>query len=74
MVIGLTWWIRNSGKLLIKFYIYILQIWIDNSRYEGEWLDDMQHNKGIMKHIDGDTYDGEWKYDMANGYGIYIDN
>lgn len=38
--------------------------------YEGEWLDDKAHGKGVYLHKDGSSYTGEWFEDMQHGYGI----
>ncbi len=31
--------------------------------YDGEWVDDKMHGKGILDLADGDSYDGDWQND-----------
>eukprot|EP00801_Mesodinium_rubrum_P002329 Mrub_02329.p1 GENE.Mrub_02329~~Mrub_02329.p1 ORF type:complete len:448 (+),score=148.83 Mrub_02329:381-1724(+) len=45
--------------------------WKDNSKYEGEWVDDRANGVGRLKHEEGDEYNGEWVDDQAHGYGTY---
>ena len=42
----------------------------DGSEYDGQWMDDKHHGKGIMTGADGDKYDGEWKDGKRHGKGI----
>lgn len=46
--------------------------WNDNSKYEGEWVDDRATGVGRLKHVEGDEYNGEWLNDKAHGYGTYF--
>ena len=48
-----------------------IQIWSDNSCYEGYWKDDKANGRGKLVHADGDVYEGDWKDDKAHGIGIY---
>ena len=48
-----------------------IQIWIDNSKYEGYWKNDKANIRGKLTHADGDIYEGEWVDDKAEGYGVY---
>lgn len=43
----------------------------ENSKYEGEWLDDKMHGAGIYTYTNGDYYSGEWKNGLKDGYGEY---
>ena len=43
----------------------------DGSTYEGEWLDDKRHGKGVMIYAEGNKYVGEWQNDMCHGQGKY---
>ena len=36
-----------------------IQQWLDGSRYEGYWFNDMANIKGKLFHVNGDTYEGE---------------
>ena len=38
-----------------------IQIWIDGSKYEGEWAHDKANGHGTLYHADGDIYTGNWK-------------
>jgi hypothetical protein len=44
----------------------------DGNRYEGEWKDDKQEGRGVMRYYDGSKYEGEWRYDDKEGKGIMI--
>ena len=48
-----------------------IQIWIDNSKYEGYWKNDKANIRGKLTHSDGDIYEGEWVDDKADGFGVY---
>ena len=39
--------------------------------YDGDWVADKRHGKGIWKWTDGDIYEGEFKDDIMHGKGIY---
>ena len=36
-----------------------------NMEYEGEWVEDLAHGYGLMKHSNGDTYEGAWEEGKA---------
>jgi hypothetical protein len=40
--------------------------------YEGEWLDDMRHGKGMLRLANSNRYEGEWKLDKKNGEGKFF--
>ena len=33
----------------------------DGSWYDGSWMNNLPHGKGIIKYPDGSEYEGEWK-------------
>ena len=39
--------------------------------YEGEWLDDMRHGKGMLRLANTNRYEGEWKNNKMCGNGIF---
>lgn len=40
--------------------------------YEGEWLCDMRHGRGLYQHLlPKDSYTGEWSNDSKTGKGTY---
>lgn len=39
----------------------------DGRIYQGEFLNDMKHGKGVYTWPNGKIYDGEWKEDMYHG-------
>lgn len=47
------------------------QKWLDGSKYDGFWHNDMAYGKGRLIHADGDVFEGDWKDDKAHGYGLY---
>ena len=49
-----------------------IQFWIDGSKYEGYWKNDMTNGKGRLIYGDGEAYEGEWINDKAEGKGKYI--
>ena len=42
------------------------------SIYEGDFVEDKYHGRGIMTYANGDKYEGEWKDDLRNGKGKLI--
>lgn len=40
--------------------------------YEGEWIDDMPHGKGVETLIDGSHYEGEYSCGVKQGKGIFV--
>ena len=50
--------------------------YIDNSVYEGNWVNDKREGKGKMTYADKSIYDGDWKDDKRTGKGkmSYADN
>ena len=45
--------------------------WIDGSTYDGEWLDNVRHGKGVFKSREGTVYDGMFEDDVRNGPGVF---
>ena len=45
--------------------------YVDGSKYEGEWDNNMRNGQGVQYCCDGSKYDGEWKDDKKHGKGIY---
>lgn len=37
--------------------------------YEGDWVNDLTHGKGLYVHEDGAQYEGEWQEDKQHGFG-----
>ena len=48
-----------------EYFIHNLQI------YEGEWLENKMHNRGIYSWKDGRKYEGEYQQDLKHGFGVY---
>ena len=46
-------------------------MWVDGSKYNGNWKNDKANGFGILYHADGDIYEGDWKDDKAHGIGKY---
>jgi len=40
--------------------------------YEGEWLEDKRHGKGMLRLANNNRYEGEWKLDKKNGNGKFF--
>lgn len=40
---------------------YGTQIWPDNAKYVGEWIDGKAEGKGTFYHSNGDVFEGEFK-------------
>lgn len=45
------------------------QYFADNSKYEGEWVDDQCQGQGILIHKNGDTYEGQFHEGKYHGTG-----
>ncbi len=43
---------------------------LEGVTYEGEFLNEMKHGKGVLKYPDGDFYDGYWVHDHFHGWGV----
>jgi len=41
--------------------------------YDGYWIEDKAHGKGIFNYYNGDSYQGDWEFDKPNGFGIFKD-
>ena len=39
----------------------------DADVYEGDWLNDKAHGKGVYNSANGSSYIGEWQNDMQHG-------
>ncbi len=46
--------------------------WPNGQRYEGEWLRNEMHGKGVYTWPNGERYDGEWKCGKNHGKGVYV--
>lgn len=44
-----------------------IEIWIDSSRYEGEYFEGKKTGKGTYIWADGCSYTGEWADNQING-------
>ncbi|MCQ2816648.1 MAG: hypothetical protein MJ252_05200 [archaeon] len=60
-------WSKDEGKRHGRG----IQVWADQSRYEGYWKGDKANVRGKLLHADGDVYEGEWLDDKAHGFGVY---
>lgn len=40
-------------------------------QYEGEWLDDKMHGRGVYRFATGAIYDGEFQANLFHGSGSY---
>lgn len=47
-------------------------IFLDRTRYEGQFKDGKAHGNGFCAYADGDMYIGEWKFNSFNGKGKYF--
>lgn len=41
-------------------------------QYEGQWLNDQQHGRGLMSWTDGRTYDGQFRQQRFDGHGRMV--
>jgi len=48
-----------------------IQSWLDGTRYEGEWVDNMAEGRGRITFANGDVYTGEWHCGSFHGMGTY---
>lgn len=48
------------------------KVYVDRSKYKGEFLNSKRHGTGIYYYTNGDIYGGQWKDDVFEGYGFYI--
>jgi len=47
-------------------------IYLDGSKYDGSWVDDVREGFGIYHYVNGDRYEGEWKEHQRHGQGTYF--
>ena len=40
--------------------------------YEGEWMDDMPHGKGVEDLLDKSHYEGEYHCGVKQGKGVFV--
>lgn len=50
-----------------------VEMWIDGSKYEGEYCEGKKQGRGKYTWADGSYYDGEWFNNMINGYVSDVD-
>src|SRR2546423_1867990 len=43
----------------------------DGRKYDGEWVNNTMHGKGVLTWKDGRKYDGTFANDKRHGYGMY---
>lgn len=43
----------------------------DGGRFEGEWIDDKVHGRGVSVYASGNRYEGEWVDGKMEGRGTY---
>ena len=39
--------------------------------YDGSWVDNLKHGKGVFAYENGDKYSGDWKNGKKEGFGTY---
>ena len=44
---------------------------MNGSRYEGDWVNDVQEGQGEETGVDGAKYVGKYRNGMKHGYGVY---
>jgi len=44
---------------------------IDNSVFEGDWVDGTRHGKGVIKYFDGTLKEQVWKNGLLQGQAIF---
>jgi len=49
-------------------------VWIDGSKYEGEWKDGLRDGYGVWTGTRNEKYSGKWTADKRNGKGKYEDS
>lgn len=47
-------------------------IYLDGSKYEGAWVNDVREGFGTYYYANGDRYEGEWKDHLRHGQGTYF--
>lgn len=47
-------------------------VFVDGSKFEGDWDNGLKHGYGVYKHANGDEYAGEYKLDKREGKGTYM--
>ena len=40
--------------------------------YEGSWVQNKRHGRGVFKYPNGDLYEGNWSNNHKHGYGRYV--
>ncbi len=48
------------------------KVYVDRSKYIGEFLNERRNGEGIYYYNNGDVYGGSWKDDVFEGFGFYI--
>ena len=61
----------NEDKEKIRMLLISLQPYIKEFRigYEGKYVDNLMHGKGIYRYVNGDVYEGEFAQGKFHGYG-----
>lgn len=46
-------------------------MWANTERYEGDWVGNKRHGRGIQTFLDGSFYQGKFKDDVISGKGVW---
>ena len=38
-------------------------------KYDGDYIEDLKHGRGVFSYPDGSSYDGEWREELAGSEG-----
>jgi hypothetical protein len=65
----------NSKEQVFLFQYLGIYLWINGSRYEGEFKEGSRNGNGVwvssITEKQYDRYEGQYKDDKKHGYGIY---
>lgn len=64
----------NGEKNGLGKMIWLNKKGVISETYDGAFLNDMFHGKGMYKWMNKRSYDGEWKNGKMNGFGIFTWN
>lgn len=63
-------WCKSMAKW--KSVVFSLNVELYPFRYEGEWLNDVIHGKGVLQKVEGGKYRGEFWNGVRTGVGSEV--